>query len=275
MTEVYTCDTCEKTFKSKRTYRNHIAKKCCEYICEHCGTKFAVKSTYYYHRKTCTHNKEVNVNNNIVSSDLSTTNNNNTNNTMINDVKNNIVMLHPLGLTHAYMYKDGKLKDVIEPVKSQLLTLVKEEKYELAYLTLFNQIHGNPEVPENHNIYVKEMGSGSACVFNGKLFKNENIIKISNDMHKFLRDEMRWTVNSSDEDDKVKDQMMWNIYANWMNTSMEKSDMMERIFYNNKPVVENTFNNHKVYTNLDYIARKNNCNVEDIVYDNSIPINLP
>ena len=168
----------------------------------------------------------------------------------------------------------SKLKDMIEPVKGNIVTLVKERKYELAYMTLFKQIHGNPDIPENHNVYVKDIGSGKARIFNTVSFKDADISKISYDMHKTLREVMRWTVSSSDEEEKTKDQMMWDIYADWMNTSMEKNNMMERIFYNNKQIVEDTINNCKVYTNLEYIARRHNCSIQDIEFDNSIPIKL-
>lgn len=286
--KIYKCETCHKEYKHKNRYRNHIANKCGSYKCEQCGKNFNARSTYYYHRKICDKNVEENtdakVNNNVVSNTDQSNNNNNTNNnnnnnntnnnTLINDVKNNVVMLNPLGLTHAYMFRDGKLKDMIEPVKGNIVTLVKERKYELAYMTLFKQIHGNPDIPENHNVYVKDIGSGKARIFNTVSFKDADISKISYDMHKTLREVMRWTVSSSDEEEKTKDQMMWDIYADWMNTSMEKNNMMERIFYNNKQIVEDTINNCKVYTNLEYIARRHNCSIQDIEFDNSIPIKL-
>lgn len=280
--KVYVCHKCDKTFQSETTLKNHLSKTIpCDFSsfeCEGCGKRIGSESTYRRHLKTCDWMKSkvnnVIANNNNISNSHNTNTNTN-NNTLINDVKNNIVMLHPMGLTHQYMWKDDRLGEVISPIRGTVMDLIRQKKFELAYLTMFKQIHGNPEIPEHHNIYVKEKGKNEACVFNGKGFKTEDLSEMSDQMYRILKGEMRWTVNTSDAEDKEKDQLMWDIHAHWMNINSKTDDLMERIFFNNKLIVEDTFRKYKVYTNLDYIARVNKCNVEDIKWDNSTPLTLP
>ena len=278
--KIYICTDCDKPFSSEKRYKNHINKDIpCTLVCRFCGEQTGSERSYNRHIKNCALYKtnDVNQTNNIVannSNSHNTTTNNNAN-TTINDIKNNVVMLHPFGLSHEYMYKDGTLFEMVKPIRGTLLNLLRQEKYDIAYLTMFNQIHGNPEYPEYHNIYIKEKGSEKVCLFDGKKFRMEGLTETSDNIYKKLKAEMRWTVKSIDDIEPIeKDQLMWNIRLDAM-YSLNTSNLMEKIFYNNKYIVEDTFRKNKVCTNLKYIAMLNNCEVENVLYDNTIPLTLP
>jgi len=272
----YKCDKCESSFKSKKYLKAHELKKVpCDLVCRICNEKLKCRRSYYYHLE----NEHLDVQhdltnpiNNVISYNTNNSNNTSTtNNTLVNDVKN-VVMLHPLGLTYHYMNRD----EVITPVNGTVLDLVRKEEYKLAYITMFQQIHGNPEIPEHHNIYVKEKGTNEVYVFNGRGFQPIDLQLISADMYERLRGEMRWAVKRSDADEDEKDQLMWNIQADWMySKNFDANELMEQVFFNNKIVVEDTFKKSKVYTDLSYIAKSKKCAIEDIKYDNSKPLTLP
>lgn len=277
------CNTVFKTYKLLEAHQNR--KVPCDFVCKKCYKQLGCRKSYYNHFAS-EHNNDINNNdsqeasiqNNIASVDNNNANNanksNNTNShnkTQINDIKNNVVMLHPLGLTHQYMDREK----VVTPVKGMLLKMVREGKFNEAYKILFDQIHGNPELPEHHNIYVHEQGTEQACVFNGKYFIVESLVQITDDMYRVLKAFMKWSVNTSDIDDEEKDQLMWNIQRDWMRTDVKNDKTMERIFFNNKPVVHETFNKYKVFSNLEYIAKLNKCQVEQIKWDNTRPLQLP
>lgn len=265
----YKCHKCHFGFTSKKRLKNHLNKPipCVDFKCEYCEKELWSKTNYYRHRAKCKqkNNAQPHINNNV-NENIGNTNNA----TQINDIKNNIVMMHPLGLMHHYMNKT----EVISPVKGIVLELLRQQKYEMAYQKLFEQIHGNPALPEHHNVYVPRTGKNEICIFNGRYFKTELLDIMMPDMFRTLKGEMKWIVRTSDLDEKEKDQLLWDVQANWMNVNEYNDENMERIMYNNKPVVQKTVRNNEVYTNLEYIAKLNDCKPEEVVFKNE-RITLP
>jgi len=288
MSDDLKCAKCEQFFKRKDHYEKHINNILmpCTLSCIGCHVKYDTKRKFSTHIKSCVkynailkaiHDNQAdnnqaltNINSNTYDNVANTTNNNTNHNNQLVDIKNNVVMLHPLGLTHHYMNRE----EVISPVKGMLVEMVRQKQFKLAYEKLFQQIHGNPEIPEHHNIYAKEEDSDKVCIFNGKYFQMQMSKIIVPDMYHILKEEMKWAVNNTDLDPKEKDQLMWDIQRDWMDTEVETDKTMERVFYNNKPVVETTFKKNKVYSNLEYIAKANKVQPEQVKWDNSVPLTL-
>ena len=262
-----TCDICKQEFKSKRFLDKHKGNKIpCNFKCTICDTTLSSRRNYTRHMETEHSNKNqpqiTNINN--------TQNNQNNQNNQLVDVKNNVVMLHPLGLTHHYMNRH----EVISPVKNMLVKMVRAKKFALAYETLFKQIHGNPDIPEHHNVYAKDINKDQICVFNGAYFEVHFKDMIIPDMYRILKEEMKWAVNETDLDAEEKDQLMWDIQKNWMHTDVDKDTNMHRIIVNNRPVVEDTFNTKTVYRNLEYIAKSKKLKLKNVTSRNKDPLKL-
>ena len=280
---IFKCEKCEKEFKYEKKYINHKNKEIpCDFVCRKCGKEFSRRS-YFRHIKTC--NKNPDNKRQITNNDI--TNNNNNNNNIVSPItnsnntntvqnNNNVVMLTPFGLEHNYtMRKTGNLEQIIGPARDLILDLLKKKKYQKAYQVLFEQIHGNSLLPQYHNIYMPRLDSDDICVFKGKRFKFDIIEILMPDMYRYLKVEMRWLVHTAlGLDPKEKDQLLWDIQANWMTINEKKDENMKRILRNNKQVVENTLNSKKVWPDVDAIAEYMECEPDQVVTD-GVPLRIP
>lgn len=243
----YVCYKCQGKFSSQKKLERHFTNKMpCDLICEICNTKSNCRKSYYNHIKKCKEAQAAQIlNNNVNNIDASNkTNNSNQNN------QNNVVLMNPFRLDHEYMDRPKMLN----PVRGELLQMLRAENYPKAYEVIFGQIHGNVKHPEYHNIFIPSRDNrDEICIFKGTRFKMVKTEEELPDLYRFLRIEMDWVVKTTDLDPKEKDQLRWDIHANWMATNEFNDKNLKRILFNNKRVVENTMKNHVVKTNNDLI----------------------
>lgn len=247
----YICENCDKIFEKLGYLKQHKSKNVCSLVCDLCNYSCKSKPSYYRHRKICKQkqqeqeNSDAMVENNTMVDNKNVNVNNGDNNTQNNN-NNNVVLMNPFRLDHEYMNRPKMLN----PVRGELLQMLRAENYPKAYQILFEQIHGNEKHPEYHNIFLPHRDKDEICVFKGKRFKMENVDDEVPDLYRFLRIEMDWVVKTTDLDPKEKEQLRWDIHANWMATDEKKDQNMRRILRNNKAVVLKTMN--------DYVVKPNN-----------------
>lgn len=255
---IVTCKKCGKSMSEGR-YKNHIANVLnpCDNICFGCGTKFNNRQSFYNHKKKCKSYKEKSVNvTNVTAGSHNTANNINTtnNNNNSQNFNNNVVLLSPYGLEHRMMEKEVEYREqVLGSARDRILNIVRENDFPLAYKMLFNHIHGNVDRPENHNIFIKDREKDEVCLFTGKQFAYERADQETPGLYRFLMVELKWMVGSADITFKEKDQLLHDIKCHWRLVNEEKDEDIRRMLFNNKPIVENTVNNHLVKPNKDLI----------------------
>ena len=160
--------------------------------------------------------------------------------------------MQPFDADHYFMKKEA----MVGPYKNYVVDLLKGEKYADAYEQVFKVIHGNPKLPEHQNIYVQNLDGEDVVIFRGKDFKMERLPKFMPRLFGRLKYEMRWMVKTCDElTDAEKDQLQWDIQANWMVINEESDKNMKRILFNNKNVVLNTMKNNTVKPDVEMISK--------------------
>lgn len=242
----FTCSACGTKYTTEKRYTNHLNTGHCAFLCSKCGKQSKSRQGLYQHKKACKEKNTVNKtnNNNIV-----TSNSHNPTNNMLNNQNNNqnIVMLQPFDVDHYNMKKE----DAIGSKRNLIVRLLEEEKYHIAYEELFKHIHGNKELPQHHNIY---MDGENLAIFRGYDFENEAPEKSLHRILSRLRFEMGWLVKSCDRlNEKEKEQLLWDIQANWMVINEKKDPNMKRILRNNKKVVMRTMKNNIVKSDTQMI----------------------
>ena len=67
---------------------------------------------------------------------------------------------------------------------------------------------------------------------------------------------MKWMVKTCEHlTEEEKDQLQWDIQANWMIVNDKEDENMKRILHNNKNIVMDTMNNNIVNPNVEMISR--------------------
>jgi hypothetical protein len=190
----YKCSLCDYTTKYKTHINDHVNRKnkCvpdkipliienrCEHICEYCNKLLTSKSNLSRHLKTCKVKKQ---NLEIENAKLKEENKilkalNSKPNVTINN-NNLIINLAP--------WNNPRLPENVDKYYNEAL-----KKLFLSIPTLIKQIHFNKDLPENHNICIKNMRSGIAKVYNGKEWESmdekEVINYLINDYESTLED---------------------------------------------------------------------------------------
>lgn len=275
------CQKCNTIFTSQKRYDNHVSNilNPCDNRCFGCNYKGRNRRDLTRHKEKCEQyqNKEkvMSIINNTNNTNNVTTagshNTNNTNNNTNNIVNNqNLIMLTPYALTHMYINKE----EVVKPAQNVVLGLIRKQRFKEAYEKLFQQIHGNPNFPQYHNVFIQDREKEEVCVFEGKRFTYELWDTKIPGLFEYFKYEMKWLIRTADIDVKEKDQLLWDIQANWMRLNTHNNENMERILFNNKDIVEDTIKTKYVVPDLATIGRFTKAPPEQIV-NNSHRIKLP
>lgn len=247
----FTCIKCKQVFTSEKRYVNHLNNTMpCDFKCLNCGKQMSDKRGYYRHKKKCTKSPDKTVNN------VNQVNARDDHSNQVNNVNNNnnLVFLAPYGLEHRMMQKDTAYRnELLGGAKEKIVKIVKAQDLLLAYQTLFNHIHGNVDRPEHHNIYMDSRDRDEVCLFTGKQFAFERADRETPALYKFLMLELRWMVGTADIPFNEKDQLLHDIQCHWRLINEKTDEEIRRMLFNNKPVVENTFNNNTVRPNKDML----------------------
>lgn len=180
----YTCVKCNKTFDAKIAYDRHMnRKRSCvtvncnitkEYKCEHCDRLFCNRYAMTRHQQNSCYNYKppkvdetninetnitVNVAGNIINGDV--INNTVINNTNIVNNNNQDELLHiaPFGKeVYIDQISETKFRGIIYRGYSSVCQLI-------------DQVHFNEEIPENHNICIKNLRTNYANTFDGETWE--------------------------------------------------------------------------------------------------------
>lgn len=176
---LFKCSGCDYTSYSKRNAERHINRKikCADEIelitvqieikCEFCNKTFSTKEILKSHiSKTCKvleknkskeieilriKNKELEIENKILKENPKTVINNNNN----NSINNTIILVNG--------YNDTNLEKLSD--KHYLRAL---NKMIMSVPTFIKDVHFNPNMPENQNIYISNMRNGFVMVYNSE-----------------------------------------------------------------------------------------------------------
>ena len=253
------CEKCSKQFKRKDHYEKHILNVLnpCDYICIGCNKKCKSRKSFFNHKKKCikyiSASKALEygtekITNNITNAPINVSTQNTQNNT-----NNQVVLMSPFHLDHHNMEPTVMLS----PVRDEIIGLLHKCEYAKAYEKLFNHIHGNEKYPQYHNIYLPNIDGEHLAVFKGRNFVFEEVPEKMPILYRVLKAEMKWMVRTCKYlDPQVKDQMLWDVQANWMQINEYKDMNMRRILRNNKNIVTNTFEKYTVKPDSDMIIKQ-------------------
>jgi hypothetical protein len=256
----YKCDKCEKTFDKKSHYDYHINRKnpCdkVEPICEYCDKKFSRKDNLKTHMNKCklkNINKiSTNINNNkLNNSSINNTNNkidvnNGTNNGTINNtIVNNPIIIFPfLG------------EDMSKLTEKQKINILK--KCYMSIPELIKQINFNPNIPENHNVYISNIKSKFGHINDGKKWILTKVDQLIDDLINKKKDDIEELLDEYEEQlpdkvvDKIRDVIASIDYDPLSDEEPSKSskeknkfkkqimDEVKLLLYNNKEIPQAT-----------------------------------
>ena len=258
------CPKCNKHM-SKTRYISHVNNilNPCDLRCVGCGKYHNNRQSFYRHKKKCDlyQQKLDEINNKTLSTSESVINNTNNidGSTTTNNVdcssktfnnNQNIIMLEPFDIDHYYMKKNV----VIGPKRNHIVELLKDERYADAYEVLFKQIHSNHKLPQHQNIYLPSIESPNLAVFRGIDFILEKSEISLPRLFGRLKFEMKWLVKTCDHlSETEKDQLLWDIQANWMCVDETGDVDIRRALSNNRNVVMKTLQNNIVKSDVDMI----------------------
>ncbi len=162
----YKCEKCNKEFTHKGNYMSHINRKSScikennsenEFFCVNCNKNFIHKGSYYNHVKKCKEKKnssENNYINNILNKTSIETLNNYTNITNNLKVEGNVKLVK-FGDEDLSFIKDDVYKKILNSGFKSIPNLVE-------------QIHFNPLLENNQNIYISNMKNSFVLVYDGE-----------------------------------------------------------------------------------------------------------
>jgi hypothetical protein len=247
----FVCKKCNKQFAQEGRYKNHIdnVESPCDYVCPGCKKACGSRRSWQRHKKMCKlydvvlKDAKSNVVNAVNNSNNTNNNNTNNNNTQNNVDNQQVVMMQPFDVDHYYMKKAERVK----PCGGIVLEMLRHQRFGDVYEVIFKQVHGNEKVPEQHNIFIEDPESGNVVVFKGKNFKYERSEKTIPRLFDRLKYEAQWAVKTDPTlDEEERQQLLWDIQANWMVTDRCNDPNIRRILRNNKAVVLNTLSKYIV-----------------------------
>lgn len=282
---VYKCEKCGTIFKHEKNYSKHITNKLtpCSLTCIGCKEIMNSKASLSRHKKICdryklvaeemkkraspeynsfqTNNNNNNTNNVTASSHNPNTQiHSNSNNSSLHN-HNNVIMLSPYGLDHNYMWEDKKMDVMIGPARSTVVQLLEQKKYKEAYEILFRQMHGNPLLPQHHNVYMEDRNKDEVFHYRTNRFNASLADQIVEGLNRAFFDEMKWLINSSDLSAEDKDQLVHNLRCYYNLIDLQKDENMRRLLFNNRDIVKNTIKNNYVIPDIEMIRRYNKNNL--------------
>lgn len=258
MTE-YKCSSCEYVSDLKRNVLRHISntrscdsdtKKVVEIVseisCEYCNKVFASRPNLTKHLKNSCKNKN-NANNNAkdeeirilklklelseaknskVCVNINTTNN--TTNNIHNNTQNTCKKINN--------YTNTSLDKITDAMYNNILQNADEPYMIIA--SLIECVHFNPNIPENHNIYISNRSSSNkhVCIRTngvwGLVNKKTEIDNLIYDKETNISD---WLASKGEQN--KRSQKVFNDYKNAKYTKMIREDV-ELLLYNNRGIIQ-------------------------------------
>jgi hypothetical protein len=249
----YKCEKCEKIFDAKGAYIRHINRKNpCDDIgsqCKYCEREFSKRSYMKIHMEKCKEKHPEKA--------ITTINKDSSNDTITNNIKtmnhstvnNNIIKI----TINPFLQDDmSKLSD------KQKISIMK--KCYMALPELIKQVNFNPNIPENHNMYISDIKSKYGRINDGKKWIIEKVDKLVDDVISKKKDDMEDLLDEFADDipekviDKIRDVIETLDYDPLSDDIKDKEkikfrkkiiDEVKMMLYNNKDVVLETKNKNK------------------------------
>ncbi len=231
--EIINCFKCNRLFKTLNDLKKHLNKqKPCDkkelFKCDYCVKQYITKRNYITHLKK--HNIELNnnINYNIIN------NNNNNNNFIINN--NNInITINKFGTEDRSFLTTDKILSILNMGFQSMPELIKE--------THFNKIQ-----PQNHNIYNSNINKKTILIYDGERWIITHKDTILNDL---IANNEEFIITNYEE---LKEKLSIRAVGRLENFIMELGnpeylsqlkDNLQMILYNYRDIVENTKHRHK------------------------------
>jgi hypothetical protein len=240
----YKCEKCEKIFNKKSNYITHINKKnpCNEdgTECKYCQRIYSRKDYLKKHMELC---KKKNIINEI---------NIQTNNGIVNNAKsvvNNFIVINP------FLCED--MSKLTEKQKTNIL-----KKCYMSIPELIKQIHFNPDIPENHNVYISNIKSKYGHINDGKKWILTKVDQLIDDLINKKKDDIEELLEEYEEKipekvvDKIRDVIASIEYdplsdeekknnKDKINFKKQIMDEVKLLLYNNKEIAMETRKKNK------------------------------
>jgi len=179
----YKCEKCNKEFNQKNHYISHINRKIpCNleklYKCNVCGKEFSHKSSCSRHQKKCNNYPKLDIKN-----IKSTVNNNSINNVNYinannyNNIINNNIFILPYNEKDKISLSDSMYKSILNSGYKCIPKLIE-------------QCHFNKNHPAYHNIYIPNIKEKYVLIYTGNEWEIRNSDKILDDIINYKIDEL-------------------------------------------------------------------------------------
>jgi hypothetical protein len=243
----YSCDKCHKQFHQKSNYLAHINRKnpCDQVdpICEYCDKKFCRKSYLKEHIEKCKLKKDKHNTDNILSGNSDFVNYNNISKSTINTTKNTInIIINPF------------LSDDMSKLTDKQKTNILKKCYE-SIPELIRQVNFNPDMPENHNVYISNIKSSYGHINDGKKWIITKVDNLINDLISKKKDDIEDLLEEFADQlpekviDKIRDVIASIEYDPMADDVKDKDKMkfkkrvldeVKMLLYNNKEIPQAT-----------------------------------
>ena len=270
----YTCDDCEKAFRSQQNLDYHILKKACKIYscyCKYCNKGFTVKTNMYTHiRNSCKEKKKEDNDREDILERLVKLEEKN------KQLEQDHIEIEKLKKQNKKIVKENeKLKKFVKIDKSiktnninngtinnnlnvilvgygkeDMSKINKDDMIKIlqqgydSTLHLTNRVHFNPELPEYNNIYISNMKDKFAMMFDGKdwiLTMKENLIqKIYDDKRSYIETNLDDFINSLTKERQ-------NALKRWLDTAEDhprikkiKDDITLMLYNKRKIAIDQT-----------------------------------
>jgi hypothetical protein len=240
------CEKCNKVFHQKSKYVLHINRKNpCDQTgtkCNICEKEFCRKDYFKKHVEKCKlknpekYNKIINNENNIANVNGPVVNGDNNNVTSTNNIIN--ITINP------FLQDDmSKLSD------KQKINILK--KCYMVIPEIIKQVNFNPNIPENHNMYISNITSKFGKINNGNKWIIEKVDKLIDDVISKKKDDIEELLEQFEEEipekviDKIRDVMETLDYDPLSDEIKDKQkikfrkkiiDEVKMLLYNNKDI---------------------------------------
>jgi hypothetical protein len=275
----FKCKKCDQTFSHELHFFAHKNSKIpCDYVCEYCDAILSCKRSYRRHLQSCKIyqkkpkkddveddvpkiSNEMNDNSITNSVNSPSTNTNNVGRDVNNNNNNQAIMMNPFGVEHFTMKKEVNMGHL----RPKMRKFLRECDFAGAYDTIYTNVHGDPEKPENHNHLLEFIDASHVIVLRGEKFRLVPVEEFSGDIYSYLRYEIDWLAKTDPLlTEQEKSQLRWDLIANWMSTDIDHEKSLRLIIHKNKDIVLNTFKNRQVYMNQENVAKFKKIKVDSL-----------
>nr|QBK89062.1 MAG: uncharacterized protein LCMiAC02_01550 [Mimivirus LCMiAC02] len=226
----YTCEYCEKMFTRRDTLVRH-KKKYCKVRKENDENMTKLLNKLVMQMKNIEHeNKKLRTDvskikgNTTNSTTHSNSHNTNTNTQNTTNVQNNINLLS-FGKDNMENISDEEIKKILKRGFKSIQLLVKKTNF-------------NPDIPENHNVYINNIKSQYAITYNKgrwKIDRTEDVIdRIYDDKYGFLEQKYHELKNELKPYDRKKIERILDEYEGVKKTKI--FDNIKLVLYNNRHI---------------------------------------